>query len=88
LPKLWKDISLNINPSKLGDKCEDCKVDLVQRKDDQEEIIIKRLSSFKETTSPILQYYKKKGMLITIDASPEIETIHKNLIKELEIHAK
>lgn len=87
-PNCEKIYHLIYNPSKLGEKCEECKLDLIQRKDDQEKIILERLRFFNKTTAPILQYYKKKGRLIIIDASRDIETIHKNLIKELDIHAK
>ncbi len=71
-PNCEKIYHLTYNPSKLGEKCEECKIDLIQRKDDQEEIILERLRSFNKTTSPILEFYKKKGKLITIDASRDI----------------
>ncbi|KAJ3427928.1 adenylate kinase 4 [Anaeramoeba flamelloides] len=42
---------------------------LVQRKDDTIETLNERLKKYKETGTPILEYYKSKGKLVTINAS-------------------
>lgn len=41
---------------------------LVQRSDDTLETIRKRLDQFYKNTSPIIDYYDKKGLLITVDS--------------------
>ncbi|KAN0047388.1 hypothetical protein ACTA71_001770 [Dictyostelium dimigraforme] len=42
---------------------------LIQRSDDNEEVLKKRLESFHKNTKPVLGYYQNKGILSTIDAS-------------------
>ncbi|GAM22284.1 hypothetical protein SAMD00019534_054590 [Acytostelium subglobosum LB1] len=42
---------------------------LIQRSDDTEAVLSKRLASFHTNTTPVLAYYKNKGILSTLDAS-------------------
>ncbi|EGC33570.1 adenylate kinase, partial [Dictyostelium purpureum] len=42
---------------------------LIQRSDDNAEVLKKRLESFHKNTKPVLGYYHNKGILSTIDAS-------------------
>lgn len=49
---------------------------LVIRKDDQLEIMKKRLESYHKQTAPVLDFYHKKGVLTTIDAHQPIDTIY------------
>lgn len=43
--------------------------DLIQRKDDNEETLRKRLQVFKQQTLPLVQRYEKQGLLQRIDGS-------------------
>ncbi len=51
------------------------------RKDDNEEVIRKRLKVYRDQTSPLVDYYKKLGLLRAIDGCGNIEDV-KNRIKE------
>ena len=68
---------------KVNGICDKCGGKLVQREDDRPEKIRERLNEYNRTIDPILEEYKKRGILLEIDASPSIEIIHKQLIKEL-----
>ena len=48
------------------DICDNCKSDVVQREDDKEEIVRKRLETYHKQTEPLIEYYTKKGNLITV----------------------
>ena len=48
---------------------------LIQRKDDTEEILKNRLKNYHELTSPVLNYYKNRELLTTLDAKQPIETV-------------
>jgi adenylate kinase len=66
---------LNIRPKKEG-ICDDCGGELIRRNDETGEVIKKRLKVYEEETKPIIEYYKKKGILKTffndkIDLRPE-----------------
>lgn len=63
------------NPSAAGDKCDRCDTVLQVRADDTPEAIAKRLEQYEEETAPLHEYYLKKGVLIEIDAAPNIEQV-------------
>merc|ERR1712194_244665 len=49
--------------------------DLMQRKDDNEETLGKRLESFHKHTTPILSYYNGQGLLKTVNANQGVSTV-------------
>jgi len=53
---------------------------VVQRADETEEAISKRLDVFNEQTAPLVGYYEKKGMLWDINATSSDEVV--KIIKE------
>ncbi|EFC42990.1 adenylate kinase domain-containing protein [Naegleria gruberi] len=50
---------------KVEGVCDTCgaKDSLIQRDDDKEEVIVKRLAEYEKLTSPLLSFYEKKGLL-------------------------
>lgn len=64
-----------------GDKgrCDKCGGVLVQRTDDTPETIAARLQVYDKQTSPLVDYYKKRGLLRRLDATASIETVYRNL---------
>ncbi len=58
-------------PSKIKNICDICGGELVKRSDDNEETLKKRISLYKERVKPIIDYYKEKNLLITIDSSDD-----------------
>ena len=60
-------------------ECEKCGGELIKRDDDTEEIANKRFSTYFAQTEPIIDMYRERGWLSTIDASLDIDTIYKNL---------
>lgn len=59
-------------PKKEG-ICDNCNSELIQRSDDNEETVVKRLQTYEEQTKPLIDYYEKLGILKTIDNSGELE---------------
>lgn len=64
-------------------KCDKCGAILTKREDDQPEKILKRLSEYNRTITPILENYRKKDLLIEVDAAPSIEEIHREILSIL-----
>lgn len=60
--------SEELKPKKEG-ICNKCGGELVQRKDDNLEAFEKRYQTYLESTEPLIDYYKKKGVLHVIDSS-------------------
>lgn len=58
---------VNMPPKKTG-ICDSCSSELIQRKDDTPEVIKKRWEVFLNENKSLLDYYKKKKKLISIDA--------------------
>lgn len=58
------------------------------RKDDTPEIIDKRLSLYHKETEPILDFYRKKGILIEIDGERSIEAIFEDMVNIVEKYGK
>ena len=71
----------NLKTMKLKDEntCEKCGGKLIRRDDDTEEVAIKRFETYFKQTAPLIDLYKKRNQLITIDASKDINTIYKDL---------
>ena len=60
------------------DKCGD-KARLIQRPDDKEEVIGKRLEVFEAQTKPLIKYYEQRGLLRVVDADAEVRTVFKSI---------
>lgn len=56
------------------------------REDDTLAAIRKRIDLFHKFTEPVLDYYRKKGVLIEVDGEKPIEKIHKDIMKKLTKH--
>lgn len=48
---------------------------LIQRKDDNAEVLRNRMKAYHTQTSPILNYYEQKSILSKIDAMAEIDKV-------------
>ncbi len=57
------------NPPKAEGVCDACGGAVVQRDDETEEAISKRLDVFNEQTAPLVGFYEGEGMLIDINAT-------------------
>ena len=56
-------------PSKVDGVCDKCGSPTIQRDDETEEAITKRLETFNEQTAPLVGYYEAKGNLINVNAT-------------------
>ena len=62
-------------PSKVEGVCDDCGGELTVRTDDTKETLAKRIKVYKENSKEILEYYKKKGLILSVDSSGHPERI-------------
>lgn len=61
--------------------CDKCGSALIQRADDNEDVVKSRLEVYHNETAPLLDYYSKRGLVISVDGMQEIEEVF-NDIKE------
>ena len=62
-------------PPKVEDVCDKCGGHLSVRTDDTKETLTKRINTYKENAKAILDFYREKGLLMTVDASHNPETV-------------
>jgi len=66
-------------PEAKAGECDKCSGKVIQRKDDSEEVIGHRLSVYKESTEPLMAYYKEKGLIFEVDGLGETQEVFKRL---------
>jgi adenylate kinase len=52
---------------------------LIQRPDDKEEVIGKRLEVYEAQTKPLIQYYEAAGLLHTVEADADVDTVYQSI---------
>lgn len=70
-------------PSTRGEMCSLCDGRLVQRFDDEEETIVRRLATFHFITEPLVSFYRQKGTLLTINAEQSAMDVFQDIVKKM-----
>ena len=63
---------LKFNPPKVEGKDDVTGEPLMHRKDDTREALVTRMASYNKSTAPILDYYKSRNILATLNATAAI----------------
>ncbi|HAB52415.1 MAG: adenylate kinase [Ignavibacteria bacterium RIFOXYB2_FULL_35_12] len=68
------------------EKCPVCNsaCSFYQRDDDKEEVIRNRMEIFNTTTQPVLDYYERRGNLVTVDGLGAIDDITASILTSIE----
>lgn len=61
--------------------CDACGGALYQRDDDKPETVRARLKVYHQQTSPLIDYYRRAGLLVEVDGTGDIETVSANLLE-------
>lgn len=78
-----KGFHISFDPPHQPGICDDCGGGLVQRDDDKEETIRKRLDVYVEQTSPLIKYYQKTGILLEVDGMQPISQVQQQMLSLL-----
>lgn len=81
-PSCGASYHIKFNPATNG-KCELCGSDVVQRKDDTEETVKERLDVYEKQTQPLIDFYKDKNLLSTVDGTQAINKVFESICKVL-----
>ena len=65
------------------DECTNAGGELIQREDDNEETIGNRLDVYRQSTEPLIDFYRKRGKLVSINAEGSIEEVYARLVEAL-----
>lgn len=72
----------NINDENIN-RCKICGGELIQRHDDEKEVVEERLKVFHEQTKPLIEFYDRKSILVHIDGLGSIEEVSQRINREL-----
>lgn len=72
------------NPPRTEGVCDNCQDALVLRDDDKPETVQKRLIVYHDQTQPLIDYYKKQGILVTVDGTKELNEVFRDIEAVLE----
>ena len=71
------------SPPKKAGTCDFDGGELVQRADDNEETITKRLKVYQDQTAPLIDYYKKQNKFVAVDGEGSMDEIFRRIEKVL-----
>lgn len=74
-PADGKIYNIYFQPPRKEGVCDSCGTQLVQRKDDKEDVIAERLKSYERQTLPLVDYYRHKGTLLALNGELAVEQV-------------
>jgi adenylate kinase len=72
------------NPPKQPGVCDIDGSELYQRDDDKAETVQNRIRVYMQQTSPLIEYYRKAGLLVEIDGTQAIEQVSEDLLAAIK----
>lgn len=72
------------NPPRVAGICDVCGGEVIQRDDDTEDAIRRRLQLYERETAPLIDWYAKKGLLASIDGMGAPAEVTARLIAEVD----
>ncbi len=72
------------SPPKKAGVCDKCGGELYQRPDDTPETQRHRIEVYSDQTAPLIDYYRRKGLLVEVDGQPGIDEIQAELLGVIE----
>ena len=77
----------NLKP-KVDGICDNDGAELVQRPDDNPEVVSNRLATYHEQTEPVIDYYKENNTVIDIDAEAGVDVVTEMIFEKLDSKAR
>ena len=72
------------NPPKKKGRCDKANGELYQRDDDKPDAIRKRLAEYHTKTKPLIDFYRRKRVLLEVDGSKPIPEVFDDIIGKLQ----
>jgi adenylate kinase len=73
--------NLMLDPPKTPGRCDCCSGVLIQRADDRIDTVHERLEVYRQSTQPLIEYYRGKMLLKTVDGTGTIDDIAKRILE-------
>lgn len=81
-PKDGMVYHLITNPSRVPEVCNICGERLIQRDDDRPERVLERIRLYKNRTSPLIDYYQERHLLVSISGARGQEGVWTEILRE------
>ena len=78
-----KLLNIYFSPQEELDECINAGGELIQREDDNEETISNRLDVYRERTEPLIEFYRDRKLLRTVDADGTIDQVYERFVAAL-----
>ena len=79
-----KLLNIHFSSQEEIDECLQSGGELVSREDDNEKTISDRLDVYRRHTEPVIEYYRSRGKLKTIDAEGTVDEVYGRLLEVLQ----
>lgn len=74
---------VSTKPMRKAGVCDVCAGDVVQRKDDKEDVIQTRLEAYDKSTSPVKDFYRRTGLSVEVDGTGDADTVFASVKAQL-----
>ena len=71
-------------PPRNNGVCDRCGGEVIQRVDDHEDVIKTRVEAYRTQTAPLVEFYSRRGLLCTVDASQEAQAVERQVVGIIE----
>ena len=82
-PKCGASYHVTFTPPKKEGICDLCGAELIQRADDKPETVKARLATYHEQTHPLIDFYKKEGILKEVDGTKAPSEVFKAITEAI-----
>jgi adenylate kinase len=83
-PRCGNVYNVHFHPPKDDEKCDLDGTPLFRRADDSEEVVRKRITTYKKETLPLIDHYKKLGVLKSINGIQPQDVVTQKIVKAVE----
>jgi adenylate kinase len=74
------------SPPLINWTCDVCGGEVVQREDDREEAISRRLEIYERQTAPLIEWYRDRSQLASVNGSGSPDSVTRRLVRVIEDH--
>jgi adenylate kinase len=79
-----RNYHVTLSPPRTPGRCDVCGGELYQRTDDEEATVRRRLAVYGRDTRPLVDYYRRRGLLVAISGTGPVDKVHDDLVKATE----
>jgi len=83
-PACGRIYNVYLQPPTVDEQCDFDNSKLVMRNDDREEVIVERLATFEAQTRPVVDYFERRGRLITLHGDLPVEEVTARIFAVIE----